>query len=84
MVVVPSYSLANEMGAMVEPVRSKSWYGTATVVIRRSHHIGCLAAFLQQATDRGMMLIVASSDPEAELAESQAKFVPVRDALEAG
>ncbi len=26
--------------------------------------------------------IVASSDPEAELAESQAKFVPVRDALE--
>ena len=28
--------------------------------------------------------IVASSDPEAELAESQAKFVPVRDALSAG
>ncbi|MCY7401688.1 MAG: isochorismate synthase [Nocardioides sp.] len=28
--------------------------------------------------------IVASSDPEAELAEAQAKFVPVRDALEAG
>lgn len=28
--------------------------------------------------------IVASSDPEAELAESQAKFVPVRDALDAG
>jgi menaquinone-specific isochorismate synthase len=25
--------------------------------------------------------IVADSDPEAELAESQAKFVPVRDAL---
>jgi menaquinone-specific isochorismate synthase len=25
--------------------------------------------------------IVGSSDPEAELAESQAKFVPVRDAL---
>ena len=39
-------------------------------------------------TDRGVRLfagcgIVASSDPEAELAESQAKFVPVRDALEA-
>jgi menaquinone-specific isochorismate synthase len=28
--------------------------------------------------------IVADSDPEAELAESQAKFVPVRDALTAG
>ncbi|TGN62680.1 isochorismate synthase [Nocardioides eburneiflavus] len=40
-------------------------------------------------TDGGVRLfagcgIVASSDPEAELAESQAKFVPVRDALEAG
>ena len=38
-------------------------YGTATVVIRRSHHIGCLAAFLQRATDRGRMVLVASSDP---------------------
>jgi menaquinone-specific isochorismate synthase len=40
-----------------------------------------------QVTDSGARLfagcgIVASSDPEAELAESQAKFVPVRDALE--
>jgi LDH2 family malate/lactate/ureidoglycolate dehydrogenase len=38
-------------------------HGLATVVIRRSHHIGCLASFLQRATDRGLMLIVASSDP---------------------
>ncbi len=38
-------------------------YGVATVVIRRSHHIGCLAAFLQRATDRGLMITVASSDP---------------------
>jgi menaquinone-specific isochorismate synthase len=39
-------------------------------------------------TDEGVRLvagcgIVADSDPEAELAESQAKFVPVRDALSA-
>jgi LDH2 family malate/lactate/ureidoglycolate dehydrogenase len=38
-------------------------YGTVTVVIRNSHHIGCLAAFLQRATDRGLMILVASSDP---------------------
>jgi LDH2 family malate/lactate/ureidoglycolate dehydrogenase len=38
-------------------------HGVATVVIRRSHHIGCLAAFLQRATDRGLMVTVASSDP---------------------
>ena len=38
-------------------------YGTGTVVVRRSHHIACLAAFLTRATDRGLMAIVASSDP---------------------
>ncbi len=38
-------------------------YGVVTVVIRRSHHIGCLAAFLQRATDRGLMIILACSDP---------------------
>jgi LDH2 family malate/lactate/ureidoglycolate dehydrogenase len=44
-------------------VERSSTYGTATVVIRRSHHIACLAAFLQRATDLGMMVIIASSDP---------------------
>ena len=38
-------------------------HGVVTVVIRRSHHIGCLAAFLQRATDRGLMITIASSDP---------------------
>lgn len=38
-------------------------FGTSTVVVRRSHHIGCLAAFLQRATDRGMMVVLTCSDP---------------------
>ncbi len=38
-------------------------HGVVTVVIRRSHHIGCLAAFLQRVTDRGFMITLASSDP---------------------
>ncbi len=38
-------------------------HGIAAVVIRNSHHIGCLAAFLQRATDRGMMVTVTCSDP---------------------
>ena len=38
-------------------------YGTCTIAIRRSHHIACLAAFLQRATDHGMMITLASSDP---------------------
>ena len=38
-------------------------YGTCTVSIRRSHHIACLAAFLQRATDEGMMVTLTCSDP---------------------
>jgi LDH2 family malate/lactate/ureidoglycolate dehydrogenase len=38
-------------------------YGTATVVIRRSHHIACLGAFLTRATDQGCMILLATSDP---------------------
>ena len=37
--------------------------GLCAIAIRRSHHIGCLAAFLRRATERGMMAIIASSDP---------------------
>lgn len=38
-------------------------YGTGTVVIRRSHHIACLAAYLLRATERGLVAIIESSDP---------------------
>jgi L-lactate dehydrogenase len=37
--------------------------GTGTVVIRRSHHIACLAAYLKRATDAGLVAIIQSSDP---------------------
>jgi LDH2 family malate/lactate/ureidoglycolate dehydrogenase len=39
--------------------------GTGTVVIRRSHHIACLAAYLKRATDRGYALLLTCSDPSA-------------------
>jgi LDH2 family malate/lactate/ureidoglycolate dehydrogenase len=32
--------------------------GTCTVVIRRSHHIACLAAYLKRATDQGLMMLL--------------------------
>jgi L-lactate dehydrogenase len=37
--------------------------GISAVSIRRSSHIGCLAAYLKPITDRGQMLIVTCSDP---------------------
>ena len=38
-------------------------FGTFTIVIRNNHHIGCLAAYLERATDQGYMILIASSDP---------------------
>ncbi len=37
-------------------------YGTGTVVIRRSHHIAALAAYLKRATDQGMLMLLYCSD----------------------
>ncbi len=38
-------------------------HGTCTVVIRRSHHIACLAAYLKRVTDQGLMVLLSCSDP---------------------
>ncbi|MSR19706.1 MAG: Ldh family oxidoreductase [Gemmatimonadetes bacterium] len=38
-------------------------FGTVSVAIGNSHHLGCLAAYLPRATDRGFLAIVSSSDP---------------------
>ncbi|MBS1208655.1 MAG: Malate/L-lactate dehydrogenase [Proteobacteria bacterium] len=37
--------------------------GVVTCVIRRSHHIACLTSLIKQATDKGLIAILASSDP---------------------
>ena len=37
--------------------------GSCTVVIRRSHHIACLAAYLKRATDQGLLMVLTCSDP---------------------
>lgn len=39
--------------------------GTGTIVVRRSHHIACLAAYLTRATERGCALLLTCSDPNA-------------------
>ena len=38
-------------------------HGVVTVAMRRSHHIACLATLVKQATDRGHVAILATSDP---------------------
>ncbi len=38
-------------------------FGLASTVVRRSSHIGCLAAYLEKAAAGGQFVIIASSDP---------------------
>ena len=40
-------------------------HGTGTVVIRRSHHIACLAAYLRRATEQGLLMELICSDPNS-------------------
>lgn len=34
-----------------------------TIVIKESHHIGCLAAYPERATEKGLVMLLACSDP---------------------
>lgn len=52
-------------------------YGTCTVAIRDSHHIGALAAYLPRATQQGCMVIVASSSPAVATVAPFGGRVPV-------
>lgn len=55
-------------------------HGLCAIAIRRSHHIACLASFLPIATEAGMMVIIASSDPSdahvAPFGGTRAVFTP--------
>lgn len=37
--------------------------GACTVVVRRSHHIACLAAYLKRVADAGFAIVLTCSDP---------------------
>lgn len=39
--------------------------GICSISIRRSHHIGCLAAYLQRVTEQHLMVLLTCSDPNA-------------------
>ena len=54
--------------------------GMGAVSIRRAHHIGCLATFLPKATEQGMFVQIACSDPNvasiAPFGGTRAVFTP--------
>jgi len=51
--------------------------GTGTVVVRRSHHIACLAVYLLHATERGLVAIVQSSDPTVKAVVAHGGMTPI-------
>ena len=51
--------------------------GTGTVVVRRSHHIACLAVYLLRATERGLVAIVQSSDPTVKAVVAHGGMTPI-------
>ncbi|WP_439594401.1 Ldh family oxidoreductase [Falsiroseomonas sp.] len=53
-------------------------FGTATVAIADSHHIGCLAAYLTRATERGFLMVLSSS---ASAASAVAPFGAISGVL---
>lgn len=49
--------------AMREACGRADTFGVGAVAIRRSHHIGCLASFLESPARRGHLVLVLCSDP---------------------
>lgn len=49
--------------AIEQAIERCASHGVVTVAIRKSHHIGCLAALAKQAADPGYVAIIANSDP---------------------
>lgn len=66
--------------AVDEASRRAKEHGLAAISIRRSHHIACLAAFLEIATSQGLAVMIVSSDPSvkavAPFGATEALFTP--------
>jgi L-lactate dehydrogenase len=51
--------------AIAEATERLAAHPMVTVAIGRSHHIGCLQAYLKPVTDQGLVVILTCSDPSA-------------------
>jgi LDH2 family malate/lactate/ureidoglycolate dehydrogenase len=52
-------------------------FGLGAVALRRSHHIACLAAFLEQPARRGTFILIFSSDPSARMVAPYGGVTPL-------
>ena len=52
--------------AILQAMPRAAQHGIAAVAIRRSHHIGCLAALAKIAADQGFVALITNSDPAGQ------------------
>jgi len=52
-------------------------YGTGTVVIRKSHHIGCLASYLEAPARAGMIVEISCVDPSLAAVPAHGGLNPI-------
>lgn len=52
--------------AILQAIPRAAQHGIAAVAIRRSHHIGCLAALAKIAADQGFVALITNSDPAGQ------------------
>ena len=75
---LPGLWLMEEAIRVAMPRASR--HGMSAIAIRRTHHIGCLAALVKQAADLGYVAMIANSDPAgqrvAPYGGTQALFTP--------
>jgi LDH2 family malate/lactate/ureidoglycolate dehydrogenase len=61
---LPGLWLVNR--AITQGMERAAKQGSASYAIRRSHHIGCLAALVKQAADQGFVAQIHNSDPAGQ------------------
>lgn len=75
---LPGLWLVNQ--AIEQGMARAAQHGLCAFAIRKSHHIGCLAALTQQAADHGFVALIANSDPSgkrvAPYGGTEALFTP--------
>lgn len=63
--------------AVDDAIKRADKLGMGGVAIRRSHHIACLAAFLEEPARKGYLILVISSDPSARHVAPYGGKIPV-------
>jgi LDH2 family malate/lactate/ureidoglycolate dehydrogenase len=63
--------------AVTESIARAERFGIAAIALRRSHHIACLAAFLEEPARMGYLILVLSSDPGESKVAPHGGITPV-------